>query len=94
MTERNEESANSHEFLTLRRDRECRAARARVIQRSSRRSRLNLNRLNHFRKASQDQNKQSQSCDDHEKSIEMQRQESFEERNQREKRVKNSEKLV
>jgi hypothetical protein len=79
MTERNEKSANSYESLTLRRDRECRV------------SRFNFN---HSREASQDQDKQSQSCDDHEKSIEMQRQESSEERDQREKRVKNSEELV
>jgi hypothetical protein len=81
MTERNEKSANFHEFLTLRRNRECRVNRASLD-------------FNHFRKASQDQNKQSQSRDDHEKSIEMQRQESFERRDQREKRVKNSEELV
>jgi hypothetical protein len=92
MTERNEKSINSHESLTLRRDRECRTIR--VNQRNLKRSRLDLNRLNHSREASQDQNKQSQSCDDHEKSIKMQRQESYEERNQREKRVKNSEELV
>jgi hypothetical protein len=92
MTARNEKSVNFHESLTLRRDRECRTAR--VSQRSLRRSRLSLSRFNHSREASQDQNKQFQSCDDHEKSIEMQRQESSEERNQREKRVKNSEELV
>jgi hypothetical protein len=89
MTERNEKSANFHEFLTLRRDRECRVSRVNL-----RRCRLDLSRLNHFREASQDQEKQSQSCDDHEKSIEMQRQESSERRDQREKRVKNSEELV
>jgi hypothetical protein len=82
MTERNEKSANSYESLTLRRDRECRVNRF---------SRLDFN---HFRKASQNQDKQSQNCDDHEKSIEMQRQEFSEERDQREKRVKNSEELV
>jgi hypothetical protein len=81
MTERNEESANFHESLTLRRNRECRVSRASLD-------------LNHSREASQDQDKQSQSRDDHEKSIEMQRQESFERRDQREKRVKNSEELV
>jgi hypothetical protein len=81
MTERNEKSANSHESLTLRRDRECRVNRASLD-------------LSHFREASQDQDKQSQSRDDHEKSIEMQRQESSERRDQREKRVKNSEELV
>jgi hypothetical protein len=79
MTERNEKSANSYESLTLRRDRECRVSRV---------------SLNHLRKASQDQDKQSQSCDDHEKSTEMQRQESSKRRDQREKRVKNSEELV
>ncbi len=96
MTERNEESTNSHESLTLRRDRECRVNRV-----NFRRSRVNLRRccldlshLNHSWKASQDQDKQSQSCDDYEKSIEMQRQRSSERRNQREKRVKNSEELV
>jgi hypothetical protein len=89
MTERNERSANSYESLTLRRDRECRISRL-----SLRHSRLSFSRLNHFREASQDQDKQSQSCDDHEKSTEMQRQESFEKRDQREKRVKNSEELV
>jgi uncharacterized membrane protein YccC len=82
MTERNERSANSYESLTLRRDRECRVSRF---------SRFDLN---HLREASQDQDKQSQSCDDHEKSIEMQRQEFSEKRDQREKCVKNSEKLV
>ncbi len=93
MTERNEKSANSHESLTLRRDRECRVSlrRSRV---NLRRCDLDFSRLNHFRKDSQDQNKQSQSCDDHEKLIEMQRQESSERRDQREKRVKNSEELV
>jgi hypothetical protein len=71
MTERNEKPANFYESLTLRRDRECRI------------SQLNLrhNRLNHFREVSQNQNKQSQTCDDHEKSIEMQRQESSTRRN-------------
>jgi hypothetical protein len=92
MTERNEKSVNFHESLTLRRDRECRTIR--VSQRNSRRNRLDFSRLNHFREVSQDQDKQSQSCDDHEKSIKMQRQKSSEERNQREKRVKNSEELV
>ncbi len=62
MTERNEKSVNSYESLTLRRNRKCRV------------NRLNLS---HLRKASQDQDKQSQNCDDHEKSIEMQRQESL-----------------
>ncbi len=82
MTERNEKSINFYEFLTLRRDRECRV------------NRFNRFDFNHFREASQDQDKQFQSCDDHEKSIEMQRQEFSEERDQREKHVKNSEKLV
>ncbi len=90
--EKNEKSNNFHESLTLRRDRECRTIR--VNQRSFRRNRFNLHRFNHFRKISQNQDKQSQNCDDHEKSIKMQRQESSEERNQREKRVKNSEELV
>jgi hypothetical protein len=90
MTRKNEKSADSHESLTLRRDRERRAIR---VNRFSR-CRLDLSRFCHFRKASQDQDKQSQSRDDHEKSIEMQRQESSEERNQREKRVKNSKELV
>jgi hypothetical protein len=82
MTEKNKRSVNSYESLTLRRDRECRV------------NRFNCLDLNHSRKTSQDQDRQSQSCDDHEKSIEMQRQESSEERNQREKCVKNSEELV
>jgi long-subunit acyl-CoA synthetase (AMP-forming) len=81
MTERNEKSANFYESLTLRRNRECRI------------SRFNRFDLNHSRKASQDQNKQSQSCDDHEKSIKI-RQEFSEKRDQREKRVKNFEELV
>jgi hypothetical protein len=92
MTERNEKSTNFHEFLTLRRDREYRAVR--VSRLNLRHSCLDFNRLSHSRKASQNQDKQSQSCDDHEKSIEMQRQESSEKRNQREKRVKNFEELV
>jgi hypothetical protein len=82
MTERNEKSINFYKSLTLRRNRECRI------------NRFNRFDFNHFRKASQDQDKQFQSCDDHEKSIEMQRQKSSEERDQREKRVKNSEELV
>ncbi len=53
-----------------------------------------INRFNHSRKASQDQDKQSQDCDNHEKSIEMQQQKSSERRDQREKCVKNSEELV
>jgi hypothetical protein len=85
MTERNERSANSYESLTLRRDRECRVSRL---------CRFDLSRLSHLREASQNQDKQSQSCDDHEKSIEMQRQESSERRDQCEKRVKNPEELV
>jgi hypothetical protein len=82
MTERNERSINFYESLTLRRDRECRV------------SRFNRLDFNHFRKVSQDQDKQFQNRDDHEKSIKMQRQKSSEERDQREKRVKNSEELV
>jgi hypothetical protein len=82
MTERNEKSVNFYESLTLRRNREWRV------------SRFNRFDFNHLRKASQNQNKQSQNCDDHEKSIKMQRQESSEERDQREKCVKNSEELV
>jgi hypothetical protein len=92
MTERNKKLINFYESLTLRRNWECRVTR--VNQFSFKRNRVDLNRLNHFRKISQNQNKQSQNCDDHEKSIKMQRQESSEERNQREKRVKNSEELV
>jgi hypothetical protein len=82
MTEKNEKSVNFYEFLTLRRDRECRV------------NRFNRFDFNHSRKASQNQDKQSQSCDNHEKSIKMQRQKSSEKRDQREKRVKNSEELV
>jgi hypothetical protein len=81
MTEKNEKSVNFHESLTLRRDRECRV------------NRVNLD-LNHSREASQNQEKKFQNCDDHEKSIKMQRQEFSERRDQREKRVKNSEELV
>jgi hypothetical protein len=90
MTKRNKRSADFHEFLTLRRNRERRTIRVNRFNRSH----FDLNRLCHFRKISQDQNKQFQSRDDHEKSIKMQRQESFEKRNQHEKRVKNSEELV
>ncbi len=79
MTEKNEKSINFYKFLTLHRDRECR---------------INWFNHNHFWKVSQDQNKQSQNCDDHEKSIKIQRQKSFKKRDQREKRVKNFEKLV
>jgi hypothetical protein len=79
MTKRNEKLINFYESLTLRRNRECKV------------NRLNFN---YFRKASQNENKQSQNCDDHEKSIKMQRQESSERRNQREKHVKNFEELV
>ncbi len=71
----------SYESLTLRQDRECRV------------SRFSLN-FDQFREISQDQNKQFQNRDDHEKSIKMQRQEFSERRDQREKCVKNFEKLV
>jgi hypothetical protein len=96
MTKRNERSANFHESLTLRQNRECRVNQVNLkrSQVNFRRCRLDLSHLNHFREVSQDQDKQSQSCDDYEKSIEMQRQKSFEKRDQREKRVKNSEELV
>jgi hypothetical protein len=87
MTKKNEKSADFHEFLTLRGDQERRTTRVNRFNRS----RLDFNRLCHFREASQDQ---FQSRDDHEKSIEIQRQKSSEERNQREKRVKIFEKLV
>ncbi len=61
MTKRNEKSANSHESLTLRRDRE---------------RRVELNRFDlsrHFEESSQNSNKQFQNDRDNEKSIEMQR---------------------
>jgi hypothetical protein len=94
MTERNEKSANFYESVTLRRDRECRISRLSLKHSRLHLSRFSFSRLNHLREASQDQDKQSQSCDDYEKSIKMQRQESSERRDQREKRVKNSEELV
>jgi biopolymer transport protein ExbB/TolQ len=80
VTKRNEKLTDFHESLTLRRARE-RLSRSRFD-------------FSHSREASQDQNKESQDRDDNEKLIEMQRQESFQERDQREKRVKNSEELV
>jgi hypothetical protein len=52
MTERNEKSVNFYESLTLRRNRECR-----INWLSLRHNHLNFNRFNHFREASQDQNK-------------------------------------
>jgi hypothetical protein len=76
--------------LTLCRDRERRAIR---VNRFSR-SRLDLSCFCHSREVSQNQDKQCQDRDDHEKSTEMQRQESSEELDQREKRVKNSEEFV
>jgi hypothetical protein len=72
MTERNEKSVNFHEFLTLRRDRE----RRRVVEVNQlNRNQLSRSRLDlsHSREALQDQDKQSQSLDDDEKSIKMQR---------------------
>jgi hypothetical protein len=89
MTERNEKSANFYESLTLRRDRECRINRFNLKH-----NHFNFNRFNHLREVSQDQDKQFQNCDNHEKSIEMQRQESFKRRDQLEKRVKNFEEFV
>ncbi len=80
MIKRNERSANSHESLTLRRDRERRV------------NQLDFNR--HLEKSSQESNKQSQDDRDNEKSIEMQRQEFVQKQDQREKRVKNFEELV
>jgi hypothetical protein len=89
MIKRNKKSINSYESLTLRRNRECRLSRF-----SLKCNRFDFNRRSHCRAISQDQNKQFQNCDDREKSIKMQRQESSERRDQREKRVKNSEELV
>ncbi len=94
MTERNERSANPYESLTLRRDRECRTSRLSLRHNCLSSSRLSSSRLSHPREAPQDQDRQSQSCDDHEKSTEVQRQGPLERRDQREKRVKNPEGLV
>jgi hypothetical protein len=65
MTKRNKRSINFYKSLTLRRNRECRVNRLKFY-------------LDHSREVSQNQDKQSQSRDDHEKSIEMQRQKSSE----------------
>jgi hypothetical protein len=59
MTKKNEKSINFYESLTLRRNRKCRV------------NRFNRFDFNHFRKVSQNQDKQSQNCDDHEKSIKI-----------------------
>ncbi len=72
MTRKNEKSANFHESLTLRRDRERRIKF----------NRFDLNRLDlsrHFEESSQESNKQFQNDRDNEKSMKMQRQESFQE---------------
>jgi uncharacterized membrane protein YccC len=90
MTKKNEKLVDYHESLTLRRNRERRAIRINRFNRN----RFNFNRLCHLRKVSQNQNKQFQNRDNHEKSIKMQRHEFFKERNQREKRVKNFEEFV
>ncbi len=84
ITKRNEKSTNFHESLTLRQDRERRNKFNRFN-----RNRFDLDSFNHFRRISKDQNRQSQNRDDDAKSIEMQRQKSFEKRDQREKHVKN-----
>ncbi len=87
MTRRNEKSINSHRSLTLRRDRKRRVKL----------NRFDLNRLDlsrHFEKNSQEPNKQSQNDRDNEKSIEVQRQRSFQKRDQCEKRVSNFEEFV
>ncbi len=68
MTRRNEKSANFYESLTLRRDRECRVKF----------NQFDFNR--HLEESSQNSNKQSQDDRDNEKSIEMQRQKSAQER--------------
>ncbi len=60
--------------------------------RRDRKRRFDLNR--HFEESSQNSNKEFQDNRDNEKSIEMQRQKSFQKRNQCKKCVKNSEKLV
>ncbi len=52
MTEKNEKSINFHEFLTLRRDRECQTIR--INQFNFKRNHFDFNRFNHFRKTSQD----------------------------------------
>ncbi len=52
MTEKNEQSINFYESLTLRRNRKCRINRFNLKH-----NRFNFNRFNHFRKILQDQNK-------------------------------------
>jgi hypothetical protein len=68
ITEKNEKLVNFYEFLTLRQNRKRRTIRVNEFN-------FNRNRFdfNYFRKTSQNQNKQFQSRDDHEKSIKMQR---------------------
>ncbi len=67
ITKQNERSIDFHEFLILRRDRERRTIEINRFNRS----RFDFNRFRHFQKVSQDQDKQFQNRDDHEKSIKM-----------------------
>jgi hypothetical protein len=67
MMKKAEKLIDFHESLTLRRDRERRAIRINRFSLSC----FDLNRFCHFREVSQNQNKQFQNRDDHEKSIKM-----------------------
>jgi uncharacterized protein YktA (UPF0223 family) len=83
MTDRNAKSINSHEFLTLRRNRRVlklnNSDRRNLDQREFQRSRRIIN----IKESQKIQNRQFQNSSDYSKSIKMQRSKSFEERDQR-----------
>jgi hypothetical protein len=83
MTDRNAKSVDSHEFLTLRRSRRvfklCNSDRRNLDRKESQR----LRRIINIRENQKIQNRQSQSSNDHSKSIKMQRSRFSEERDQR-----------
>jgi hypothetical protein len=83
MTDRNAKSADSHEFLTLRRSRRALKFNNSDRRNLDRRESQRLRRIINIRESQKIQNRQFQNSSDHSKSIRMQRSRSSEERDQR-----------
>ncbi len=93
MTNRNAKSADSYEFLTLRRSRRALKFSNSDRRNLDRRESQRFRRIN-IKESQKIQNRQSQDNNDHSKSIKMQRSKVFEERDQRHCNVTNSQKVV
>jgi hypothetical protein len=83
MTDRNEKSADFHEFLTLRRSRRILKLNNSDRRNFDQRKFQRFRRIINIRESHKIQNRQSQDNNDHSKSIKVQQSRSSEERNQR-----------